>query len=183
MSASKGESQNTSTQNVWGTQQPYLQDLYSQGQGVLDQATQQNNAMMPQLDQAYGNALNPQGNPYLDQQVQGGLGQLQQNFGQTLSQIRGNAVNAGSLGGSRQGVAEGIAARDMGTQANNFVSGMYGQNYQADQNRSMQALQMAPQMAVQQFAPLSGYQQILGAPTVLGQSQGDSKSKSMSGAK
>ncbi len=182
LSKSEGQGNQASDQSVWGAQSPYLQDLFAQGQNALGVAQEQNNQLMPQVTSAYENALNPQGNPYLDQMAQSGLGQLQQNFGQTLSQIRDGAVNTGSLGGARQGVAEGIAARDMGTQATNFTSALYGNNYQQDQNRALTAVNMAPQVANQAFSPLSGYQQVLGSPTVLGQSRGTTSSKSKAGA-
>jgi len=182
LGGSTSQARQNSQQSIWGAQSPYLEDLYAQGQQALGGAIEQNNQMIPGIQEAFGNQLNPQGNPYLGDMAESGLGQLQQNFGQTLSQIRGGAVSTGSLGGSRQGVAEGIAARDMGTQATNFMSSLFGNNYQQDQNRSLSALQLAPQMANQQFAPLAGYQQLLGGPVALNQSQGRSESKSKQGA-
>jgi len=175
MSGGKSQSSGRQEQNVWGAQSPYLQDIYAQSGGALQQAQATNQQMMPGIEQSYQNMINPQGNPYLDQMAQSGLGQLQQNFGQTLSQIRGGAAAGGSLGGSRQGVAEGIASQDMGTQANNFLGNLYGGQYQADQNRALGGLGMAGQITNQAFAPLAGQASLIGGPTVLGSGSNESK--------
>jgi hypothetical protein len=59
------------------------------------------------------NAMDVQNNPYLAQAMQAAIRPITESYtdaGGVMSGIRTNAANAGQYGGSRQGVAEGIAA-------------------------------------------------------------------------
>ena len=78
-------------------------------------------------------------NPYLAQQGQAGLDILNRNYDRNLGQISGDAVASGSLGGSRQGVAQAEALQNNQLASNDFISQLYGGQYQADQNRAMQS--------------------------------------------
>lgn len=58
-------------------------------------------------------AMDVQNNPYLQQAMQAAITPITQSYvdpGGVMSGIRTNAANAGQYGGSRQGIAEGVAA-------------------------------------------------------------------------
>lgn len=173
MSASKGESEQST--GVWKGQKPFLRDLYQQGQQTLPGAIDLNEQLMGSILPAYQNILSGGPNPYLQQMGQAGLDQLQQNFGQTQANIRGNAAQTMNLGSSRQGVAEGLAAQQMTTESSNFLNQLYGGQYQADMNRQLGAIGLGQQLAQQPYAPLAGYSNIIGQPVTVG--SGSSKSK------
>ena len=144
--------------------------------------------------------------------IQAGLGDIGRNFQRNIMP----SINTGSAltntsGGSRQGIAQGLAASDANQQASDFVNRMYSQNFgqqlqsmlganqqlgglQGQRNIAQQsAMGQAPQLAglggapeqaywQQQFAPLGAFQSILGAPTILGGgSQATSKNTGISG--
>ena len=81
-------------------------------------------------------------NPHLQGMVDDASFQITNNLQRkTLPSIRtgGNAANPYGGGGSRQGIAEGLAMSDANQQLSNTVSQLYGQAYDADQNRRSQA--------------------------------------------
>lgn len=130
--------------------------------------------------------------------IQAGLGDINRNFQRNIMpSINTGAAMTNTAGGSRQGIAQGLAASDANRQAGDFVNKMYSQNFgqqlqsmlQANQqlgglqgqaNQAQQgAMQQAPGMAglgasptqaywQQQFAPLSAFQSVIGAPAILG---------------
>ena len=65
-SQSSGASSNQSSQDIWGGQSPYLQDVYGQAQNAFNQGMGQINAMQPgvtqQVQDAYGQANQGFGN-------------------------------------------------------------------------------------------------------------------------
>ena len=84
-------------------------------------------------------------NPYLQNVEQAALGNMDQAYKQTLNTIGDRAINAGAFGGSRQGVAEGVAAsenaRQMGDLSANIRAQGFGQAanmMQSDMDRAMQ---------------------------------------------
>ena len=109
--------------------------------GIVGQ-TQQGmvgNATAP-INAAFGNpfAYNQQ-NPYLDQMGQQVLGQLNENlFRNVLPQINSQAIMAGGFGGSRQGVVQANALRDLNAQGANALTGMRFQDYNNQLARQMQ---------------------------------------------
>ena len=142
--------------NVWQPQQGYLTDLWGRAQqmsGTPTQGLDQFGRMadtttaaiggigqgVQQISQAGGYLQSmagqtPENNPALASYSR----QIGQQFGQTvLPAIRGGAASAGMLGGSRQQLAEGTAAAQVGQQIQDFA----GQQYQADQDRRLQAAQ------------------------------------------
>ena len=130
--------------------------------------------------------------------IQSGLGDINRNFNQNIMPgINTGSAMTNTSGGSRQGIAQGLAASNANRQAGDFVNKMYSQNYgqmlqsmlganqqlgglQGQANQAQQgAMQQAPQMAglggtpdaaywQQQFAPLSAFQSIIGNPAILG---------------
>ena len=199
----------TNPAQVWGTQSPYLSDLYSraqmasygnQGQNFANQIGQGaqsgfNNQMQggfqnPNLQQGLQN-FGGQQNQALGGAINAGLGQISNNFNRNIMPgINAGAAGTNTSGGSRQGIAQGLAASDANQQATDFVNqmqsnnwqnqmqnqlGAYGQmaGLQGQQNQAQQgAMGMAPEMANlgfgAQYGDLSFLQQLLGSPTVLG---------------
>lgn len=106
----------------------------------------------------------PGANPFLDQSIQGAIGQNRLGFQQLqddstknlmqniMPSIRSNSVLAGQYGGSRQGIAEGNAigaqqtelaraAAQFGQNATNAAVGAKAGAYDADMNRALSATQ------------------------------------------
>jgi hypothetical protein len=93
-------------------------------------------------------------NPYLQNVEQAALGNLNQGFQQSLNTIADRAINAGAFGGSRQGVAEGVAAAETARQAGDLSAQLRSQGYgqaaglmQSDMDRAMQGQQLNLQAA------------------------------------
>lgn len=88
-------------------------------------------------------------NPYLQNVEQAALSNLNQGFQQSLNTIADRAINAGAFGGSRQGVAEGVAAAETARQAGDLSAQLRAQGYgqaaslmQSDMDRAMQGQQL-----------------------------------------
>ena len=80
-------------------------------------------------------------NPFLNQAIQA----MQQSANQNLQRnqlpaIRNTAVAAGGLGGSRQGIAEGLAVSDLNQQLVNAEAGMRSQQFNQDLTNQLNAL-------------------------------------------
>lgn len=83
----------------------------------------------------------PGQNPYTDELVRRTLEANSQNFAQSvLPQLNTEADLAGGFGGSRQGVAQGIATQGLSDANARIASEILSREYQADQDRRMQAL-------------------------------------------
>jgi len=200
-----GGSTSTTSGYVDPAQQPYLDFLRNSGMGLTGQVMpgaqqfgQQTGQQLYQQGQQSLQAL--QGNPFLSalQQQSGGnpalIQQQTQQLGadlgrvfnqQVLPGIRRDATAVGALGGSRQGVAEGIAGQGFADAFSRGVTDLQS----ADALRSVQAatsgagiqaqgnigaLSMLPNLfgvGMNQFtggfAPLSLFNSIVGQPTVL----------------
>ena len=166
-SLSGSKSGSSASQSVWGGQSPFLLDLYQRGADLMQNFQPDQGAM-----QANQQMMNPQMNPH--------LGAMQSQFGQALGQLDnqtgGAAAGAGVFGGGRQGVEQHLNQQNVGNQMGNFL----GNQYQADQARAMTAISMAPGLSAQgqQMGALQGYGNVVGGPTVLGQSGSRSRSSS-----
>jgi hypothetical protein len=203
-----GKPSQTNPSQIAGIQSPFLQDLYRQAQqyvqgpttSPLEQQGQQAavdyaGQLNPQLQAAQGaqqfltspNILSPESNPYLAQTAKAATSPIMQALmEQILPNIRSGAVGAGGYGGSRQGIAEGIAGRGALQQIGDTTANIYSQAYGQGLNAMQGGLQAAPQTAAlgllpsqimqqvgqeQRLAPfqqLQNYQGLLGAPVVLG---------------
>jgi len=88
----------------------------------------------------YQNLMNPQGNPYLDAMFNSGAGNMIQNWGNNIMPgIANNSEMSGGLGGSRQGIAEGLSSQGLMDSIGDFGTNLYGGQYQSDQNRALAA--------------------------------------------
>ena len=217
MSLGKSES-SSSPGSIYGSQDPYLQELYAGAsnaynapQGIDPYAQQVANSAMggyqtqmgggivdPTLQQnLYGLASGQVQNQALGGAIQAGLTDINQNLTRNmLPAIGTGAAMTNTSGGSRQGIAEGLALSDANQQATDFVNQMYSQNFgqtlesmlganqqlgglNSQQNLAQQsALGYSPEMALlgisptqmalqQQYAPLQAYGNILGPPVPL----------------
>lgn len=68
------------------------------------------------------------------------------NRGQALLGIQGQSVGNGTLGGARQGVAQGIAIKGSEDALAGQLAGLYGQAYENDSSRYLQKLGMGADM-------------------------------------
>lgn len=194
---------------VWNDQAPFLNDLYNRAQMAsyggmgADFANQISGQAQAGFGQQMGGGFQTPGlqqglqnfggmqNQALGGAIDAGLGQIGNNFNRNIMP----GINAGSAmtntsGGSRQGIAQGLAASDANQQATDFVKQMQSQNWgqqmqnqlgaynqlgglQNQQNTAQQgALGLAPQTSNlgfgAQYGDLSALSGLLGSPTVLG---------------
>lgn len=113
----------------------------AQSQGTINQMNQGVN---------YGltGAMNVNNNPYLQQSIKAATRANNQNFsdaGGALSQIRTGAGSAGQYGGSRQGIAEGIAAGRLAQTNADMAAQMSSAAYDKGQDTFAKTLMFAPQ--------------------------------------
>jgi hypothetical protein len=180
-SKSKQSSSSTSYDygnEVWGAQSPYLQDMYAraqqmsmqpaQGMGSLGMAGDmygqsgnmygQSMGYLGQAGNAFGqsqDALNRMANPTEADPMQAVYArQLGQQFNeQIMPGLKGDAMVGGGMGGSRAGIAQGLAGARMGQQLQDFSAQLYGQQ-QERALRAGQALQGVGQGYLQGMAGL-----------------------------
>lgn len=92
-----------------------------------------------------------QGNPYLDQMAEAIRQKSMQNYDRNIAPgLRSNAVMTGGYGGSRQGIAEGIALGDTQQGITNALANLYGGAYETNQNRGLQQNQFQQSLNEQQ---------------------------------
>lgn len=96
-------------------------------------------------------------NPYLDQLINTGLRQTNQQFQENvIPGIRGEASQAGQVGGTRQGIAEGIAGRGLVDAQQDMITRLLSADYEAGRQERGQALQQLG--ATNQFDISTGLQ-------------------------
>jgi hypothetical protein len=178
-----------SMQNVWGPQGQALESLFGQA-GNLQRQQQ---GTVPGAAQRLGNQVNPAANFGLEQMRQfanpnSALAQRQtallgesvgKEFGRSvLPQIQSGAGLGGNIGGSRQALAQGVAAGDAAQAISSGATDFFANAY----NQAQGAAGALPGMAGQvfnlgmqpfqaQWAPMTALSGILGGPTVLNRSQ------------
>ena len=146
----QGNTTSTQVSEPWAAQQPYLQALFGQAQGL----NQQNpSSLVPQYSPFTQQAINTMGqgipgydnltnltnqtlqgdflnsNPYLDQTYQLGANQLKSNLSTMLGH---NRFGSGAMANAE---ASGLA---------NLSNQIYGGNYQAERGRQQQMAALAP---------------------------------------
>jgi hypothetical protein len=123
-------------------------------------------------------------NPYIQNVEQAALANMGQAYQQGLNTIADRSINAGAFGGSRQGVAEGVAASEMARQYGDLSAQLRSQGYgqaanmmQSDMDRAMQGQQLNLQAAGMQgdlaTAGQGAYLQSLQAAMAAGQMNQD----------
>jgi hypothetical protein len=92
--------------------------------GGLETATPTQNFLLS------GALLDPATNPVLGAQTSAAIRPLAQSLAtDVLPNVRGEAVQAGQFGGSRQGIAEGLAIRDFTQQAGDIATNLQANNF------------------------------------------------------
>lgn len=88
----------------------------------------------------YSAMMNPQGNPYLDSMAGSGLNRLFDQYSRiTMPAIAEDAAFNGGYGGSRMGVREANAGDSLMKSSADYLTGLYGGQYQNDMSRALQA--------------------------------------------
>ena len=108
----------------------------------------QTDAAGQDLNSYFQNALSGQGtlNPFLEQLVQGQANTATRAFSDNvLPSIQAGAVDAGQYGGSRQGVAEGIAMSRLGEDISNITNQLYSNAFDRGLDTQNQAAGMITQ--------------------------------------
>lgn len=103
-------------------------------------------------------------NPYLPQQAQAITSQVNNNLQrQVLPGINSGAMASGGFGGSRHGIAQGLAIGETNQGLSNSLSNLYGAAYESDQNRSNQMQMQQAALANQsQIASMNDATQRMG---------------------
>jgi hypothetical protein len=110
--------------------------------GVTGSAAQGNQFMTS------GAVLDPNRNPGLQGAIEAATRPITQNFTQSvLPNIRSGAVAADQFGGSRQGIAEGIAAQSLGNALSDATSKVVNPAYQSGLTAMTQNIGLAPSVA------------------------------------
>ncbi len=175
-------SESTSGSFVDPSQQPFLDFLRQQGQGLAQQQLGggsgfQQNVLNPAM-QALAGQLGGDPN-LLNQQIGAAQQSISENLAQNiLPTIQSQAGSVGQLGSSRQGVAEGIALRDAARQASDVELGLRTDA----QRRQLQALSLAPMVGGLQFQPLQNLAGLIGSPTLLNVGQSRSRGTTRGGS-
>ena len=127
----------------WATSAAQNQAIANAGQ-----AQGQVNALNQGVQYGLTGAMDVRNNPYLQQAIMAANRPLQQQFqdaGGTLSQIRTNAGEAGQVGSSRQGIAEGLAAGRLAQAQSDMAAKMSNEAYRTGQETFQKTLMFAPQ--------------------------------------
>jgi hypothetical protein len=118
-SNSQGTSFSQSEDNVYGAQDPYLQDVYAQGQNAFNQGMAGVNGMTPAVQAQMAGALGMGNAAYGNQAMGGNQAGLQ---GQSMSQgMFGNGIQQGMVG-------QGQTQNMMGNGATQQLLNSYGDN-------------------------------------------------------
>lgn len=125
------------TQNSWDTGMSAAGDIQRVGQYGADQWA---------TSMGYGKA----GNPYLDEQVQNMQDQAWQGFNRNVMPgVTNDAIDAGQMGGSRHGIAQGIRQGDMGRAVTDATQDMYSNAWDQGLNFQANMMSLAPGMMSQ----------------------------------
>lgn len=133
--------QSMGSQQMPQRQSPVPQGMNPQVWGQPAQSNNQGPARMGGQNLGFGNFQQPQfgPNPYLGQQANAITQNVTQNLqNNVLPGINSGAMAAGGFGGSRQGIAQGLAIQGANRDIANAQANMYGQAYTADQANQTQ---------------------------------------------
>ena len=101
-----------------------------------------------------GPVLFPESNPALAAATEAAIRPLTEQFQNVvLPGIRGEAITAGGFGGSRQGIAEGLAAQGLTRQTGDVTASIQANAFQQSLDAMTRALFAAPTTAQLQFLP------------------------------
>jgi hypothetical protein len=90
------------------------------------------------LDTIAGRYLRPESNPYLEATTQAAIRPLVESFRETIvPTIRSSAIEQGAFGGSRQGLTENLAARDLARQIADTTAKINFANYTQERQNQL----------------------------------------------
>jgi len=118
-------------QQAQAGQSQLMQMIAAMMGGTTGQIQQGNAATQPALSTLMDpNILNADSNPYLQSYMSAALHPLQDQYNtQIMPGIAGDAITAGGFGGSRQGIAEGLASKGLSQASGDVVSKMASEGY------------------------------------------------------
>jgi len=124
--------------NASGIQQ-YLDNNYANvglGEASFNATQSRAQSVSPPADAPRGTSVGA--NPYLGQQADEISRRTKLATDQALQGIQSNAVGVGGLGGSRQGVAQGLALSGAADSLSGNLANLYGTDWTNQQNRNLQ---------------------------------------------
>lgn len=123
-----------------------------------------------------GDVMDVNSNPYLQSAIQAAIAPITQSYsgpGGALQQIRTGANEAGQFGGSRQGIAEGIAASNYMGQVGNTAAKMASEGYNQGLDTFEKTLMFAPTAMETAMQPASWLSSVGAQNEALAQAQAD----------
>ena len=121
-------------------------------------------------------AMDVQNNPYLNQAISAAVRPIQESYtdaGGVMSQIRTNAGQAGQVGSSRQGIAEGLAAGRMAQAQSDVSARIASDAYNKGQETFQKTLTFAPQAMEAGMTPVNWLSSVGAQKENLGQANLD----------
>ena len=102
-----------------------------------------------------GQYMDPASNPWLAKTFEEAATGATKKFGEaTLPQLRSGALAQGAFGGSRLGIAEGMASQALADELGSIATGIYGPAYQQERGLQQQAMMAAPQLAEAEYSDI-----------------------------
>jgi hypothetical protein len=189
MSKGSGSQTQTTKQEPWAGQSPYLTDIFQQAQNLTPQQFYAGQTYASPSDLTYtaeqlgeaqalggqtdiANALVPGftslmadpsarfADPMLQQALQAGIRPIQEGMQLGLQQARRGATEAGQLGGSRQGILEAEVLKDYLTKSSDVAAKLYGNVYGDALKSQAVAMQNIPTIMSGLQAPAQTLQQL-----------------------
>lgn len=150
-----------------GQARNYLSQYASQIAAPMAERTQQS------LERAIGGEyMDAANNPYVQQMVKASTGDVSQDLLQrVLPAIKGGAIRAGQLGGSRQGIAEGLAIGEAARGAQRTAADINFGAYNTGLNAMMQGFNLAPTVQSMGYTPADMLQAVGGQERAYDQAQ------------
>ncbi len=112
-------------------------------------------------DTAQGRYLSPESNPWLDATFNRASERVGEAWNRNvLPTLESRFQGAGRAHSGAYGGAVSRASDVLGDQLEDLATSIYGQNYQQERGRQMHALQMAPQVQAQQYAPMEALREV-----------------------
>lgn len=121
-------------------------------------------------------AMDVENNPYLDNAIAAAVRPIQESYtdaGGVMSQIRTGAGQAGQMGGTRQGIAEGIAAGRMAQAQGDTAAKIASDAYNKGQETFQKTLTFAPQAMEAGMTPVNWLSSVGAQKENLAQAQAD----------
>lgn len=152
--------------------------LASQQLAVQNAASAQNqvNAINQGVQYGLTGAMDVENNPYLAKAITAATRPIQESYtdaGGVMSQIRTGAGQAGQMGGTRQGIAEGLAAGRMAQAQGDVAAKIASDAYNKGQETFQKTLTFAPQAMEAGMTPVNWLSSVGAQKENLAQMQND----------